>query len=99
MLYQNEFRTPEYFWFSPDNLEWAGFRLMGQKYEEIPLNDAGWRWSESLNLYLGVLEGKLRYFNPQGVLVPTPEEAAIIAQLRAEQLAAQLRALGVEPEV
>lgn len=97
-LYQNEFRTPEYFWFSPENLEFAGFRLFGQRYVEITPNEAGLRWSESLNLYLGILDGKLRYFTPEGELVPTPEEAAIQAQQRAEQLAAQLRALGVEPE-
>ena len=118
-LYQNEVRTPEYFWFSPDTLEVAGFRLFGQRYVEITSNEADLLWSEALNLYLGVLDGKLRYFTPDGELVPTPEEAAIQAQQRveteqqraeqaqqraehaqqrAEQLAAQLRAVGVEPD-
>jgi len=119
-LYQNQFRTPEYFWFSPDTLEFQGFRLSGQQYQEIMPNDAGWRWSEVLNLYIGIAEGKLRYFTSDGSIVPTPEEAAIQIQqqaqqaqqraeqaesqleqeqARAERLANQLRALGIEPDL
>ncbi|MEA5512214.1 Uma2 family endonuclease [Crocosphaera sp. UHCC 0190] len=111
-LYQHRLRTPEYFWFSPDNLEFAGFRLNQGKYEEISPNELGWLWSESLGLYLGLYQQQLRYFTLEGQLVPTPEEEAQQQirfaqeqqqraeqqQQRAEQLAAQLRALGIEPE-
>lgn len=111
-LCQNQFRTPEYFWFSPDTLEFQGFRLSGQRYEEISINAAGWRWSEVLGIYLGVSEGQLRYFSAEGIKLPSPEEAAtqlkqqaeqqqqrvVQAEARAEQLTAQLRALGIEPE-
>jgi hypothetical protein len=69
-----------------------GYRLVGHKYQEIPLTNTNKRWSEELELYLGVKEGKLRYFTPDGELVPTPQETALqeiaIAQqeaLRAEQ--------------
>ena len=44
-LYQNQFRTPEYFWFSPDDLEFVGFRLLGNQYQEITPNARSWRWS------------------------------------------------------
>lgn len=98
-LYQDRFRTPEYFWFSPETLEFQGFRLISQRYEAIAPTASGWRWSEALNLYLGVYENQLRYFNADGELVPTPAEAALQAQLRAEQLAEQLRSLGIEPEI
>ncbi len=85
-LYQDHFRTPEYFWFSPTSLEFAGFRLAGGQYQEIAPNDIGWRWSETLNLYLGVDElGKLRYFTQTGHRLPTPEEAAVIAKAEAER--------------
>lgn len=84
-LYENRFHTPEYFWFSPENLEFAGFELVGNKYQEITPNAQGWRWSDVLRLYLGIEGGKLRYFTPDGDLVPTPEEAAIIAQQQASQ--------------
>ncbi len=36
-LYQDRFRTPEYFWFAPDSLEFMGYRLVGHNYQEIPL--------------------------------------------------------------
>lgn len=98
ILYQNRFRTPEYFWFDPEDLEFAGFRLVGQEYQAIVANESGRLWSDILELYLGIYEGKLRYFTLDGQLVPTPEEAALQAQQRAERLADQLRALGIEPE-
>jgi len=75
-LYQDRFRTPEYFWFSPNTLEFQGFRLAGSHYESIPPNAQGWRWSEELGLYLGITAGRLRYFTEDHVLVPTPPEAA-----------------------
>lgn len=75
-LYQNQFRTPEYFWFSPSDLEFVGFRLVGNQYQEIAGDERGWRWSEVLGLYLGVEAGKVRYFTLNGDLVLTPEEAA-----------------------
>lgn len=79
-LYAERFRTPEYFWFSPQTEEFAGFELHGGSYQELPLNEQGWRWSQELNLYLGVHDHQLRYFTPAGILVPTPEEAALEAE-------------------
>lgn len=49
-LYQDRFRTPEYFWFSPSSLEFGGFRLVGQQHEAIVPNSNGWRWSETLSI-------------------------------------------------
>lgn len=104
-LYQDRFHTPEYFYFSPDTLEFAGFRLVGSEYKEIAPNINGWRWSQELSLYLGIESGKLRYFTNEGSLVPTPEEAALQAQLElqqerqhAEQLAQRLRNLGIDTD-
>jgi Uma2 family endonuclease len=104
-LYQTRFHTPEYFWFSPDTLEFQGFRLNGQQYEEIQPNAQGQLWSEVLDLFLGIHDGQLRYFTPDGQLIPTPIEAANQAQDQATQaqdqaarLAEQLRSLGIEPQ-
>ncbi len=91
-LYQNRFRTPEYFWFSPETLEFAGYRLVNQQYELIPETESGWLWSQSLGLYLGTQAGMLRYFTESGNLVLSPEEAL-------QRLTEQLRALGVEPNL
>ncbi|MCG8367701.1 MAG: Uma2 family endonuclease [Pseudanabaenales cyanobacterium] len=112
-LYQDRFRTPEYFLFSPDTLEFQGYHLVDRCYQSIAANSAGWLWSQVLGLYLGVQDGKLRYFMESGQLVPTPEEAAEQAQTAAQQaqiqaqqaearaarLAEQLKALGVNPEI
>ncbi|MEL0594485.1 MAG: Uma2 family endonuclease [Planktothrix rubescens PR223] len=103
-LYQDQFRTQEYFWFSPDDLELTGFKLIGQEYQVIIPNQQGLLASEVLGLFLGIYQEKLRYFTPEGDLVPTPEEAALQAENRANEaenrakrLAEQLQSLGIEP--
>ncbi len=78
-IYAEKFRTPEYFWFSPDTMEFAGFQLQGGSYAEIPVNENGWRWSNELNLFLGVLNRQLRYFTAEGELVLSMEEETIQA--------------------
>lgn len=97
-IYQNTFRTPEYFWFDPDSLEFAGFLLVGGIYEPMEPNEKGYLWSRQLEIFLGVEEEKLRFFTPDAELVPTPEEAARIAEEKADRLAEKLRELGVDPE-
>ena len=98
-LYQNRFHTSEYFWFSPEDLELAGWRLIQQEYRGIVANEEGWLWSETLGLYLGVYQDKLRYFSREKQLIPTPEEAALQAQAKVERLTNQLKLLGIEPEL
>jgi Uma2 family endonuclease len=83
-LYQDTFRTPEYFWFHPETLEFQGFRLMGGQYQPLEPNAQGWLWSQQLELFLGVHESHLRFFTPENQLVPTPEERAEVAQQQAE---------------
>lgn len=97
-IYQDIFRTPEYFWFDPNNLEFAGFILLGGIYRPIEPNSIGWLWSQQLNLYLGVHEKKLRYFTKEGQLIPTPEEVAKLETQKALRLAAKLRELNIDPD-
>ncbi len=84
-IYQDIFRTPDYFWFDPETLEFQGFTLISGVYQPIEPNEQGWLWSEQLGLYLGIYEDKLRYFTPERELVPTPEEAARQAEEAARQ--------------
>jgi len=80
-LYQDRFRTPEYFWFSPTTLEFQGFRLVGHQYHEILPDAQGRRWSEELGLYLGIHDRNLRYFAADGYMMLTSDEFAVqIAQ-------------------
>ncbi|MBD2194539.1 MULTISPECIES: Uma2 family endonuclease [Calothrix] len=84
-IYQDTFRTPEYFWFDPQNLEFAGFVLVGGKYQAIEANSDGWLWSQQLELYLGIEQEKLRFFTAEGQLAVTPQELAEQEEQRAEQ--------------
>lgn len=84
-LYQNIFRTPDYFWFDPDTFELAGFHLLDGRYEPIQPTEQGWLWSQQLELYLGVHDNRLRFFTPDGELIPSPEELAEQESQRAEQ--------------
>ncbi|MEX6778297.1 hypothetical protein [Limnospira fusiformis] len=104
-LVMDIFRTPEYFWFDPESLEFQGFALIQGTYQPITPNDMGHLWSEQLQLFLGIENRQLRFFSPDGVLVPTPEESATEAQQQLEverqqkdKLAAKLRELGIDPE-
>ncbi|MCP6759700.1 MAG: Uma2 family endonuclease [Fischerella sp. CENA71] len=104
-LYQNTFRTPDYFWFDPYTLEFAGFHLVDGNYQPLEASNQGHLWSQQLGLYLGIYQGLLRFFTPEGQLVPTPEEEAEserqqkeLALSRAEKLAAKLRELNIDPD-
>lgn len=104
-LYQDVLRVFDYFWFDPVTLEFAGFTLVGGQYQPLQPGDRGWLWSEQLQLFLGIQDRRLRFFTPDGALVPTPAEVALqeqqqrqFSEHRAEQLAAKLRELGVDPD-
>ncbi|MFM6325643.1 MAG: Uma2 family endonuclease [Microcystis panniformis] len=111
-LYQNTFRTPNYFWFDPNTLELQGFRLIEGQYQAISPNELGYLWSEQLGLYLGIFDQKLRYFTVDSQLVPTPQEAELQQRQAKEQallekererqakekLAQKLRELGIDPD-
>lgn len=73
-IYQDIFRTPDYFWFDPASLEFQGFTLHSGAYEVIEPNELGWLWSQQLGLYLGVYENQLRFFTSKNQLVLLPEE-------------------------
>lgn len=84
-IYQNTFRTPDYFWFDPYTQEFAGFHLVDGEYQPLQPSEQGYLWSHQLGLYLGIYQGLLRFFTPNGLLVPKPEEIVEQAEQRVEQ--------------
>ncbi|NJN29750.1 MAG: Uma2 family endonuclease, partial [Synechococcales cyanobacterium RM1_1_8] len=62
-LYQDIFRTPDYFWFDPHSLELQGFHLLDGIYQALEANEEGLLWSQQLGLYLGIYQETLRFFN------------------------------------
>ena len=95
-IYQDTFRTPEYFGFDPKALEFAGFELVDSQYVPIAPTAEGRLWSNQLQLFLGVQDDQLRYFLPDGALVSTPEEAAKLAQTQVAE--AQVKVEAAEQE-
>lgn len=100
-LYQNVWRVPEYYYFHPETLEFAGFHLSDGKYEPIAPNLHDRLLSEQLGLELGIHGRRLRWFTAAGELVPFPEEAERqareAAEAKAAKLEAYLRSQGIDP--
>ncbi|WP_088239665.1 Uma2 family endonuclease [Calothrix rhizosoleniae] len=84
-IYQDTFRTPDYFWFDPYTLEFVGFHLVDGQYQLLEPNNQGHLWSQQLGLYLGIYDGLLRFFTSENELVPTPEEVAELAESERQQ--------------
>ena len=83
LIYQNQMRVPEYFWydpFNPDDL--AGFSNDKGVYQPIAANAQNHLVSQSLGLALQLWQGNykginatwLRWGTLLGELLPTPEE-------------------------
>jgi hypothetical protein len=101
-LYEQVFRTPEYFCIAPHVERLMGWRLEHATYVPIEPDERGWLWSEQLEVWLGPWRGLflgredtwLRFYNVEGHLVLLLEEAAVqraeVAEQRAEELAARL---------
>jgi len=93
-IYQDTFRTPNYFLYNPYTLELIGFHLVEGTYQPIEANNQGHLRSQQLGLYLGVYEEVLRLFTAEGELVPTEREVAQQAQEKA--FSAEQKALSAE---
>jgi hypothetical protein len=88
-LYQDVWRVPNYFWFHPETLEFAGFHLINGLYVALTPTEQGWLWSEQLQLFLGIHERQLRWFSAEGHLVPLPEDAERQARVQERQVREQ----------
>jgi Uma2 family endonuclease len=73
-IYQDTFRTPDYFWFDPVTLDLQGFHLVDGQYQELVPTPEGWLWSQQLELYLGVHQNQLWFFTLDQQRVLSPEE-------------------------
>jgi Uma2 family endonuclease len=97
-LYEQVFRTPEYYWYDPfDPTVLRGWRLgISGRYDPMTPNAQGWLWSPGMQLWVGRWEGTykgdaatwVRLYDPQGNLVHTPEESAEQQAAIAQQQAA-----------
>ena len=108
-LYEKSFRTPEYFVYNPADESLLGWQWTPAGYIPLEGDEKGWLWSRELDLWLGTWRGEyqrteatwLRFFTPEGKLVPTPAEAeAQRAKAEAQRAKAEAqRAKAAEAEV
>jgi Uma2 family endonuclease len=96
-LYEQTFRTPEYFCLTPRVERLEGWRLEHAAYVPIAPDERGWLWSEQLGVWLGPWEGLflgrtdrwLRFYRESGDLVLLTEESARIQAEQEHQRAEQ----------
>jgi Uma2 family endonuclease len=115
VVYERTFRTPEYFLYDPSTRQLEGYRL-ARRYRRLEPADGGRLWSDELECWLGVWDGVfdghaatwLRFFEQDGTLIPTGEEAATVradaearradvAEAELARLKAELAALKQQP--
>jgi len=113
LIYQNQLKVAEYFWFDPFNPnDWAGFGLQQGVYAPLTPDDQGRLLSRCLDLalvrrhevYEGVEATWLRWATPAGELLPTKDEKLNTAEQRAETAeqraeTAEQRAAAAETEI
>jgi Uma2 family endonuclease len=95
LIYQNQMRVSEYFWYDPFNPnDFAGFDLNSGAYQPIALNAKDQLVSKVLDLALVRWEGNyrgvdatwLRWATLDGELFPTSQEMVVITQQRAKEV-------------
>lgn len=105
-IYEQVIRPPFYAIYEANKATVEVYHLVEGQYYLLPANERGRYSINPLGIELGIWQGQyqnvtlpwLRWWDSQGNLLLTGEERAEIESQRAERLAAQLRALGVEPE-
>lgn len=73
-LYEQLFRTAEYYLYDPLSQEFMGYHLHGAHYEEARPDAQGRIYSPVTELYLAVRNDWLRWFTREGELVLSPME-------------------------
>ncbi|NEQ98927.1 MAG: Uma2 family endonuclease [Cyanothece sp. SIO2G6] len=92
ILYQDQWRLPNYFWFHPETKEFQGFTLVGGQYQSIQPNERGHLWSDQMQLFVGLhSDDMLRLFTADGDLVRSEEEEERSLRQLAQQQAGQER--------
>ncbi|MBD2629571.1 Uma2 family endonuclease [Trichormus variabilis] len=105
-IYEQVIRTPFYGIYEVNKASIEVYELIGGQYQLLPANERGHYPIAPLGVELGLWQGEyqnaelpwLRWWDFQGNLLLTGEERAEQESQRSDRLAAQLRALGIEPE-
>ncbi|MCB1190895.1 MAG: Uma2 family endonuclease [Leptospiraceae bacterium] len=87
-LYENTFRTPEYYVYDPYKPEsLQGWRLNQYGfYEELAKSTEGWLWSRELNCWLGVWSGKMTEESKTYLRMYDKQKKLILLEFERERL-------------
>jgi len=102
-VYEQILRVPYYAIFDRYKSEFKMFKLNGSRYNEVSLSDSRF-WIPDIELGLGIWIGNyqgvempwLRWYDHNGSWILTPVEKE---QQKTQKLVAQLRSLGIEPDL
>jgi Uma2 family endonuclease len=106
-FYEQVLQVPHYAIFEPTEGKLEVYRLdAAGKYQLQQPAENEHYWIAEMKLFLGIWQGTrenrtgawLRWWNEQGNLLLWGEELALQERQKAERLAAQLRAAGIQPE-
>jgi len=83
-IYEQVFRTAEYYCYDPATQQLEGWQLHGGRYQLLAPNARGWLWCDRLQLWLGTWIGPfmmyqetwLRFYDAQEQVIPIFAEAA-----------------------
>jgi Uma2 family endonuclease len=84
-IYQDVFRTPEYYLFDPESGVLEGFQLVAGHYQRMTPDAEGRLACDQLGLLVGARDGELRFYERDGKLVLKPEEEAEALATRVEE--------------
>ena len=84
-IYEQTFRTAEYFCYNPGPRQLVGWQLQQQAYQPLEANEHGWLWSDQLQVWIGTWDGEYqrvravwpRFYTPDKQLVFTLKELAV----------------------
>ncbi|NJL58567.1 MAG: Uma2 family endonuclease [Desulfobacteraceae bacterium] len=73
-LYEQVFRTPEYYIYDPFSFEFAGFRRVKNRYKTIMPDKQNRIYSPATGLYLTIRNERLRWMTEERYILPTNAE-------------------------
>jgi Uma2 family endonuclease len=84
-LYEQVFKTSEYYLYDPFSQEFIGYTLEDEHYELVLPDSDNKIYSPKAHLYLVIHDDWLRWMTEDGMILPTGEEKADQEKLKADQ--------------
>jgi Uma2 family endonuclease len=84
-LYEQVFRTSEYYIYDPFSQEFTGYRLSGGRYKTVKPDKENKIYSPGAELWLAVRDERLRWMTVDGYILPSDEELFEIERQRADE--------------